>query len=355
MVDSIQAIRGTLGLVRALLKKGEWNPRNFKASVLWRQILHPLNKGLNLKEYSASIEGSACGGGPQDLELRLKEKNHGLEATRGSCVISGQRHVRSGDDMANLTWNRSLIKLIENRLELPALGRCGTVCCFILVLLHIVLNCFSSTFGYLSRKLGETCCWGTSCRLAGKARPDLQVWRLHDENPMPSNKAGSGQGAVRPCRESRVLPPLCWFLNVEKKVYLLETRDLVEILSCFAEVSWCCSHASGRFPVLLGECMSDPAGDSPHQFRVTSRSRAAALACTELNLFLIREIEVIVIFCFVFACLCCICLMHFLRLFVVHFMFHLLHEIVLLLFGECLSICKVSQDALIIMRQARST
>lgn len=54
---------------------------------------------------------------------------------------------------------------------------------------------------------------------------------------MPSNKAGSGQGAVRPCRESRVLPPLCWFLNVEKKVYLLETRDLVEILSCFAEVS----------------------------------------------------------------------------------------------------------------------
>ena len=158
MVDSIQVIRGTLGLVRALLKKGEWNPRNFKASVLWRQILHPLNKGLNLKEYSASIEGSACGGGPQDLELRLKEKNHGLEATRGSCVISGQRHVRSGDDMANLTWNRSLIKLIENRLELPALGRCGTVCCFILVLLHIVLNCFSSTFGYLSRKLGETCC-----------------------------------------------------------------------------------------------------------------------------------------------------------------------------------------------------
>ena len=226
MVDSIQAIRGTLGLVRALLKKGEWNPRNFKASVLWRQILHPLNKGLNLKEYSASIEGSACGGGPQDLELRLKEKNHGLEATRGSCVISGQRHVRSGDDMANLTWNRSLIKLIENRLGLPALGRCGTVCCFILVLLSFILfetvsaapsDIFLASWVRLAAEAHRVV-WqgrpGLNCKF--DCQPPWKIPRRHFQ-------ACSGQGAVRPCRQSSNLPPLCWFLNVEKKVYLLET------------------------------------------------------------------------------------------------------------------------------------
>ncbi len=157
---------------------------------------------------------------------------------------------------------------------------------------------------------------------------------------------------------------LCWLVfNVEPLISLL-VRDLVsEILRSYPQFSPSCFAERGI--LMLQPCFGQISGATWLDVRSSRRFRINSESCRglELLLWLVQNsicfwnerLKLLRFVWYIFAFFRCS-------------LFHLLHEIVLLLFGAparsvdlCAwpfalnGICEVSQDALIIMRQAGST